>query len=377
MESQLWEAVLASQYFLPRGRSRISASNVAFLLIKYEEADIARVLDRMASEGIVESAGENHYRITRKGYSAREALLRMRGWRVRSLAKQKDYRLTDLVVAVLMSSEDATRIRKYAGSFWHDWPPKIPLSTLEVFLCDFTRDELEIACDSLVASGFVVRRMLSVDGTEEGGIEATTSGDRHYRAVVKVALGLGRKEFILKENHRDRIYVFYAWQSDYPRSNTVISRVLEDWADSANAKWGLVAPLVVERAQVVGEGAVRIDLALQKKIARADLFVGDITPTFQFRAKLCPNANVLVETGYALARKRAQQVLLLAQQRDKGDIPGDGAGASLPFDIDHVGRWEFTDDSDLRARFDEDVLLRFRNQGLLYEPHEGDGNSPL
>jgi hypothetical protein len=345
---------------------------VAHALVEYDEREVRLVLEQMERRGFVERSGASgsqalHYKPTVTGWKERELLIRKRGRRVRCLANQRDYPLTDLIVALLMSGEDAERINKPSGSFLHDWPPKMAISVASIYLCEYSRDELANACSSLIAAELASPVRVNIDNTRDTALQPTLKGQRLYWAQIKSALGLGDKEFILMENRRDRVYVFYAWQSDYAESNRTISRALDDWAAGANANWPLVAPLAIDRATMPGEGAVRIDVALQEKIVRADFFVGDVTPTFNFRCRLCPNPNVLIEIGYALARKTPEQILLLEHRLDVAKVPGDGSAGNLPFDIDHVHRWPFNSESDLLARLEAEMMTRFRNRGLLHE----------
>jgi len=138
---------------------------------------------------------------------------------------------------------------------------------------------------------------------------------------------------------------------------------LDDVVAALNGQSSLTLPLRVVQATEAGEGAIRIDVALQEKIARADFFVGDLTPVYAYGERLRVNENVLVEVGYALASKEPNQIVLVAMKRD--DVPGDATKAKPTFDIAHVRRHDFVGKDDLRRRLRTELEAALRARGWL------------
>lgn len=115
------------------------------------------------------------------------------------------------------------------------------------------------------------------------------------------------------------------------------------------------------QATAPGDGAIRIDAGLLARIASAHLFVADLTPILAHEDRLYPNANVLVEVGYALASRDPQQLLLLSKKRP--DLESDER--RLPFDIAHVRRHSFQSQSDLQKRLLIELRSILQNRGWL------------
>ena len=176
-------------------------------------------------------------------------------------------------------------------------------------------------------------------------------------------MNLSPEESILDLNERTHIVIFNAWQSEFNPSRSKINDALEAVVEAINARPGLWRPLKVEQATQPGDGALRIDVALQEKIKRADFFVGDMTPVFAYEDRLRVNENVLVEVGFALASETPSQVILLAVRR--GDVPGQPENAKPAFDIAHVRRLQFVKPAELRGKLQKELEEVLRTKGWM------------
>jgi hypothetical protein len=125
-----------------------------------------------------------------------------------------------------------------------------------------------------------------------------------------------------------KISIFYSWQSEMdPRSHReLIERALNSAAQHLTNTDGNVEAAVDRDAAGVG-GAPDIAAVILAKIDNADIFVADVTlvPNGPDR-RPTPNANVLVETGYAWHEHGWPQILLV-QNMDSG------TPEQLPFDL--------------------------------------------
>lgn len=130
--------------------------------------------------------------------------------------------------------------------------------------------------------------------------------------------------------------IFYAWQSDTPRKvgSDFIRIALEQARDALNeARLGVDVRIDSDTQGVPGSPWVT-DTILEK-IRTCDLFVGDMTLVAEIRdsdgatVKRIPNANVIIEFGYALHAKGERKILMVMN-----DAFGDFD--SLPFDIKYL-----------------------------------------
>lgn len=125
--------------------------------------------------------------------------------------------------------------------------------------------------------------------------------------------------------------IFYSWQSDLPKHtnekairlsiNSAINKIEED---SESFK------LVLDEATRDSPGSPNIPNTIFNKIAKADLFVCDLTTinSTSDNIRKVPNPNVLIELGYAIANLGWERILMLFNT-NYGNFPED-----LPFDID-------------------------------------------
>lgn len=122
--------------------------------------------------------------------------------------------------------------------------------------------------------------------------------------------------------------VFYSWQSDIEpaaANRTLIQRALEDAAADLGSDPALGIEPVIERDTQGLAGAPDIRTAIFEKIDNAQAFVADVTPIAKGGS---PNANVLVELGYAIAVLGWNKIVLVLNTAF-------GAPEELPFDLRH------------------------------------------
>jgi hypothetical protein len=141
-----------------------------------------------------------------------------------------------------------------------------------------------------------------------------------------------------------KFVVFYSWQSDLPDETnrrlireglrTASSRLEEEYAADG-------IHVVVDEATRDVPGSPNIPQTIIDKIRVADVFVGDVTTINANRPdgqRACPNPNVMIELGYAIAQLGWGRIVMLFNKAH-GSFPND-----VPFDIDRhrLSDYEFT-----------------------------------
>lgn len=125
--------------------------------------------------------------------------------------------------------------------------------------------------------------------------------------------------------------VFYAWQSDLPRTSgqDLIRQALSRAAADVERGLNGAIKVYVDEATRDETGSPNIPQTIFRKIATADAIVADVSLVVSSKGtRPSPNPNVLIEIGYAAARLGWPRVLLLGNSA-WGNFPQD-----LPFDID-------------------------------------------
>jgi hypothetical protein len=239
--------------------------------------------------------------------------------------------------------------------------PKMMMLELELYLSEYSAETVDTASLMLVDEGLLKRT--TKYGSDQEAFEATGRARQAYNAGIAARLKIADGESILDIQKRSSIDVFFAWQSEYKPSRNAIDSALKKVVDEVNRLGGLSYPLRIVQATEPGEGAIRIDVALQAKIGKADFFVGDLTPVYAYGERLRVNENVLVEVGFALASKEPSEIVLVAMKRD--EVPGDAANAKPTFDIAHVRRHEFRTKDELRSRLKTELQAVLKARGWL------------
>jgi hypothetical protein len=162
-----------------------------------------------------------------------------------------------------------------------------------------------------------------------------------------------------------RPWIFYSWQSDHNPSRSKIRDALEDAVRYINENLSPKQPLEILESTRAEDGAKNIVEAIKSNIDRSMFTIFDITNVSKVLGeamdggdKHYPNANVVFELSYALARKNPEQVLMLKQDRTK-EISSD----SIPFDIDQNKRVDFSQPAKLKKEVKSILVdyLRRRN----------------
>jgi hypothetical protein len=358
--SKLAEILLLSSRFVPFGGGYLVAETIVgdqdATVEEIEEALQGFEEDGLVVGQVLKGVRGRAYQAQRKGWEVRERLLAEKGMRHQALVRQREHALPDLVLALVVSPHvwNARMTGGFLGA-----ETKVTSIELEVYLFAYTTEELRAGTNALVDRGMLTRTTRY--GSSDEAFEITGRGRQEYRAGVSHRLRLADDESILDVVTRAYVEVFDAWQSECKASRNMIEAVLPEVVDALNATAGLVYPLKIVQATAPGDGAIRIDVALQEKIARADFFVGDLTPVYAYGDRLRVNENVLVEVGFALASKDPNQVILLAMKRD--DVPGDATNAKPTFDIAHVRRHEFKNKDELRRKLRTELEASLRARG--------------
>ena len=158
-------------------------------------------------------------------------------------------------------------------------------------------------------------------------------------------------------------WIFFSWQSDYNPSRSHIKNALSSAVEHINKCLGPRQKLEIVAPTRQADGAKDIVAAIKDNLDRCLFAVFDITNVAQTpmkeavepegekakeedKVKCHPNANVIFELSYAMARKNPGQVLLIKRERD--DFKPD----KVPFDFEHLSRVNY----DNPAKLKKDIL---------------------
>lgn len=159
-------------------------------------------------------------------------------------------------------------------------------------------------------------------------------------------------------------WVFYSWQSDYNPSRSHIREGINQAIEIINSRNPKSAITVIESTRPE-DGAGNIVDAIKQNIDRSLLAVFDITNvskviTTDKASKSYPNANVVFELGYALSRKRADQVLMVKKSRS-ADLGDD----VTPFDFSQNRRVDYDRPAVAKAEISATIVQYFERIGFL------------
>lgn len=123
--------------------------------------------------------------------------------------------------------------------------------------------------------------------------------------------------------------VFYSWESDLPnRTNRgFIEDALERVAEDLRSDEAVAVEPVIDRDTAGVPGSPAISDTILQKIARADVFVPDVSIVMSGGpGRWSPNPNVVLELGYAAAELGWDRIVMVMNTAF-GDV------AQLPFDL--------------------------------------------
>ena len=154
-------------------------------------------------------------------------------------------------------------------------------------------------------------------------------------------------------------FIFFCYQTDYPESSALLREGLQKLLEKVNRRSRL--PLTLEESNRSGEGALKRNSPLMRKLRQSLLFIADGTSVTELPGtppRLLPSANVCVELGYALQCKRPEQLILARQERT--DLPG-----HFPFEIPSQQQLTFHNATDLAAQLKAIVEVQLKRYGLI------------
>lgn len=157
-------------------------------------------------------------------------------------------------------------------------------------------------------------------------------------------------------------WIFYSWQSDHNPSRSKIADALKKAVEHINENLQPRRPLEIVESLREQDGAEDIGAAIKKNLDRCLMAIFDITNVSAVggeAGKHYPNANVVFEMSYALSRKRADQVLLLKQDRE--DLEPD----EVPFDFRQHRREGVGQPAQLAKKIQQIMVKYLRRQNYL------------
>lgn len=190
-------------------------------------------------------------------------------------------------------------------------------------------------------------------------IEFYIEGSGTY-AIANIDL-LSHEIYFIKQDSIIQLepFIFLCYQTDYPESSALLREGLEKLLEKVNRRSRL--PLTLEESKRSGEGALRRNSPLMRKLRRSLIFIADGTPIAEIPGtppRLLPSASVCVELGYALQCKRPEQIILARQERD--DLPG-----HFPFEVPSEQQLIFHNGTDLTAQLKGLVEGQLKRYSLL------------
>ena len=156
-------------------------------------------------------------------------------------------------------------------------------------------------------------------------------------------------------------WIFYSWQSDHNPSRTHIRDAFNAAIQHINENLNPRQPLELVEATRPEDGADDIVKAIKTNLDKRLFAVFDITSVAQVPGeseKCYPNANVVFELSYAMARKKPDQVLLVKKKR------ADFLPDKVPFDFEHLKRADYEQPAKLKKAVSE--ILQSYLQRLNY-----------
>lgn len=134
------------------------------------------------------------------------------------------------------------------------------------------------------------------------------------------------------------IKVFYSWQSDLPRetNNNLIRNIFNEVKSEIEAQHADIV-IQLDEATRNESGTPDITSTILRKIDECDFYIADVSIVGKLdrNQKNVPNANVLIEFGYALKILGYERITLLFNQAY-------GKINNLPFDLDRRKITTFT-----------------------------------
>lgn len=271
-----------------RRHARLSAAWVENVL-RCDEGEADGYLNELVEEGFVRpyenGAKKSHlqgvYQPAEAAWAVSEKLQRTCKMRRQPLVAQGSYNLKDLILAICFEGHSINRNLKggVLGT-----TTDFPVEDLLLIL-DAHESEVEVALEELVRAKYLQRR--DRKAREGGGryVDLTPRGLRFYEDHVAPKLGVSNDDSILSPPPQS-LEVFFAWQSENARARDVLWEAVPEAVRKINEGNDLLRKLRLVLASEAGEGALRVDAAIESKIRKADYFVGDLTPVYAYKGRL-------------------------------------------------------------------------------------------
>ena len=144
--------------------------------------------------------------------------------------------------------------------------------------------------------------------------------------------------------------IFLSWQSDTKGNHKIIRDAIS--AECQKQKEDNGYEINIDEATRDLPGSPKIEDAIFDKIAKADVFVCDITPVAVCGQKQMPNSNVIFELGYAFHTIGPERIIMLAEKGNWNDN-------DMPFDINHRRIGKFSSSSDCNLEFEINACVEY------------------
>ncbi|MBE7382588.1 MAG: hypothetical protein F6J95_014390 [Leptolyngbya sp. SIO1E4] len=191
------------------------------------------------------------------------------------------------------------------------------------------------------------------------GVEFYIEGSGTY-AISNIDL-LSHEIYFTKQDSVVQLepFIFFSYQTDYSESSDLLREGLQKLLEKVNRRSRL--PLTLEESNRSGQGALRRNSSLMRKLRQSLIFIADGTSVAQLPGtppSLLASASVCVELGYALQCKRPEQIILARQ--DRQDLPG-----HFPFEVPSQQQLVFNTATDLSAQLKTLVEAQLKRYGLV------------
>ena len=191
------------------------------------------------------------------------------------------------------------------------------------------------------------------------GVEFYIEGSGTY-AISNIDL-LSHEIYFTKQDSVVQLepFIFFSYQTDYSESSDLLREGLQKLLEKVNRRSRL--PLTLEESNRSGQGALRRNSPLMRKLRQSLIFIADGTSVAQLPGtppSLLASASVCVELGYALQCKRPEQIILARQ--DRQDLPG-----HFPFEVPSQQQLVFNTATDLSAQLKTLVEAQLKRYGLV------------
>jgi len=153
-------------------------------LTEYSPEELQAELAAMVSEGLLRQEDGGTYWASRDGKIARQKHFAQKGILSKPLAEQRSHSLGDLILALVASN----RVDPFSGS------TNIPVDALQIYLHEFSDEEIKSTNDALVSSGLVSDN----EFFPRKSICITGRGLQKYKTDSRIKLKLGIAEGVLR-----------------------------------------------------------------------------------------------------------------------------------------------------------------------------------